>query len=347
MSTKKVLGVKKLGQQWSMENPFLFCAHHQDAYPKGNSEMGPAVFLTGRNIGSDFSGKDGFSMYHGDRVPGFPAHPHRGFETVTIVLKGLIDHFDSKGTEGRYGNGDVQWMTAGGGCQHAEMFPLINQEKDNPLELFQVWLNLPAKDKFVDEDFKMLWAEDIPVVTISDSNNKKTTVRIITGTFQGKESLNPCPSSWAYDKKNHVGIFLIHMEAEAIITLPAISETLIRNLYFYRGNGLIQIEELQTGSSNRVMLNGNEEIVITNGKVDSFLAVLEGEPILEPVVQYGPFVMNTEKEINEAMSDYRKTEFGGWPWERHDPVHERSVGRFASYPDGRIEKKKKKKMLFQ
>jgi redox-sensitive bicupin YhaK (pirin superfamily) len=339
MSTNKVLGVKKLGQQWSMESPFLFCAHHLEVYPKGNSEMGPAVSLAGRNIGSDFSGKDGFSMYHGERVPGFPAHPHRGFETVTIVLKGLIDHFDSKGTEGRYGNGDVQWMTAGGGCQHAEMFPLINQEKENPLELFQVWLNLPAKDKFVNPDYKMLWDEDIPVITISDSNNKKTSIRLIVGNFQGKESLRPCPNSWANDKKNHVGIFLIKMEAGASITLPAISESLIRNLYFYRGNGLIHIDDLQTDSSNRIMLNGNEEILITNGKEESFLAVLEGEPIEEKVVQYGPFVMNTENEIHEAISDYRKTQFGGWPWERHDQVHDRVTGRFARYADGTIEKR--------
>jgi redox-sensitive bicupin YhaK (pirin superfamily) len=125
MTKKKILDVQKSGFHWKMEDPFLFCAHHQDAFPKGNSEMGPAGSLAGRQIGSDFSGKDGFSMYHGERVPGFPAHPHRGFETVTIVLRGLVDHFDSKGSEGRYGNGDVQWMTAGEGCQHAEMFPLV------------------------------------------------------------------------------------------------------------------------------------------------------------------------------------------------------------------------------
>jgi hypothetical protein len=87
------------------------------------------------------------------------------------------------------------------------------------------------------------------------------------------------------------------------------------------------------------MLNGNEEILITNGKEESFLAVLEGEPIEEKVVQYGPFVMNTENEIHEAISDYRKTQFGGWPWERHDQVHDRETGRFARYADGTIEKR--------
>lgn len=339
MSQKIILGIQSLGPQWSMENPFLFCAHHQDAFPMGNSEMGPAVSLAGRNIGSDFSGKDGFSMYHGERVPGFPAHPHRGFETITIVLEGLIDHFDSKGNEGRYGNGDVQWMTAGSGCQHNEMFPLVNQDNPNPAELFQVWLNLPAKDKFAQPDYKMFWAEDIPVVEVVDSNNKKSKVRVIAGNFQGTESLIPCPASWAKDKKNHVSILLIRLEPEAEFYLPAVTETLNRNLYFYRGNGNLIIDNLSINASNRVKLDGNQNIIITNGEKESFLALLEGEPIQEPVVQYGPFVMNTENEIRQAISDYQKTAFGGWPWDNYDQVHERNTGRFARYADGREERR--------
>jgi len=339
MTTKKVLGIQKLEFQWTMENPYIFCAHHNDAFPKGNDEMGPAVSLAGREIGSDFSGKDGFSMYHGHKVPGFPVHPHRGFETVTIVLEGLIDHFDSKGNEGRYGKGDIQWMTAGKGCQHNEMFPLVNQDTENPLEIFQVWLNLPSKDKFAEPDYKMLWAEEVPVIEVSDLNNKKSVVRLIAGDLEGHQSLKPCPSSWANDKKNHVRILLIQMDPEATITLPAVSETLIRNLYYYRGEGQIQIENNQINSSNRVKLNGHEEIVITNGNNESFLVLLEGEPIQEPVVHYGPFVMTTKNEIRQAISDYQRTEFGGWPWGTPDQVHERNVGRFTRYSDGRIEER--------
>lgn len=100
--------------------------------------MGPAASLAGRSIGQDFAPNQPWRMYHGEHVPGFPAHPHRGFETVTIVTKGLVDHSDSLGAAGRFGFGDVQWMTAGKGVQHCEMFPLINQEQDNPLELFQI-----------------------------------------------------------------------------------------------------------------------------------------------------------------------------------------------------------------
>jgi redox-sensitive bicupin YhaK (pirin superfamily) len=128
--------------QWETADPFLFCVHHEDKFPQGNELMGPAQNpFQGRHMGDDFIIKDGFRMYHGKTVPGFPGHPHRCFETITVVRKGLVDHADSMGAAGRYGNGDVQWMTAGKGVQHSEMFPLLSQEKDNPLELFQIWLN--------------------------------------------------------------------------------------------------------------------------------------------------------------------------------------------------------------
>ena len=103
-------------------------------------------------------------MYHGSDVPGFPQHPHRGFETVTFVRRGLIDHSDSLGATARFGRGDTQWLTAGGGIVHSEMFPLVDTVEPNPTELFQIWLNLPAADKMVEPYFTMLWADDIPVV---------------------------------------------------------------------------------------------------------------------------------------------------------------------------------------
>src|SRR4029078_7101352 len=136
-------------QPWPVRDPFLFCVHHDDAYPAGNEAFGPKASLEGGEIGQDFAGKDGWRMYHGDVVPGFPAHPHRGFETVTIVRRGLIDHSDSLGATARFGGGDVQWLTAGRGIVHSEMFPLLNREAGNPLELFQIWLNLPARLELV------------------------------------------------------------------------------------------------------------------------------------------------------------------------------------------------------
>ncbi|MEI6061549.1 MAG: pirin family protein [Bacteroidota bacterium] len=337
MASKQILKIQKIGFQWEMESPFLFCAHHKDNYPEGNKEQGIAESLSGRNIGSDFSGKDGFSMYHGETVPGFPVHPHRGFETVTIILKGLVDHFDSKGSKGRYGNGDVQWLTTGSGCQHAEMFPLINQDQGNPAELFQIWLNLPAKDKFTEPAYKMLWSEDIPEIRIEGNRGGNSTVKLISGSIQGRSGLEPCPASWANDKQNHVGIFLFHMKPGAAITLPSVSDTLVRNLYFYEGAGVIKIQDEAIPSSNRVKLSGNEEISLTNGDKESFLLLLEGKPIREAVAQYGPFVMTTEQEVRDAFADFRKTEFGGWPWDRPDPVNEITAGRFARHADGTTE----------
>ncbi|HYN59579.1 MAG TPA: pirin family protein, partial [Rubrivivax sp.] len=156
------LQIEALGFPWQTIDPFLFCVYHDDAYPRGNAQFGPDAPLDGRNLGQDFAGKDGWRMYHGLKVPGFPAHPHRGFETVTIVRRGLIDHSDSLGAAARFGGGDVQWLTAGRGIVHAEMFPLLDAGAPNPLELFQIWLNLPARNKMAEPHFKMLWSQDIP-----------------------------------------------------------------------------------------------------------------------------------------------------------------------------------------
>src|SRR5450432_200713 len=179
-----VLSLTPLGFQWVTSDPFLFCVHHDDAYPAGNEKMGPTTSLAGRNLGNDFVVKDGFRMYHGEVVPGFPQHPHRGFETVTIARRGYIDHADSLGAAARFGRGDVQWLTAGGGIVHSEMFPLLDQNGPNPVELFQIWLNLPAADKLVAPHFTMLWARDIPRVTIDD-DGRKTDVTIVAGTLAG------------------------------------------------------------------------------------------------------------------------------------------------------------------
>ncbi|MDH3464095.1 MAG: pirin family protein, partial [Acidimicrobiia bacterium] len=97
-----ILDLVELGMPWSGLDPFIMTVHHRDRYPAGNDVMGPAVSLHGRQIGSDFSYRDGWSMYHGDIVPGFPQHPHRGFETVTVVRQGYVDHSDSLGATGRY-----------------------------------------------------------------------------------------------------------------------------------------------------------------------------------------------------------------------------------------------------
>ena len=177
MSTESILNVRPLGFPWATKDPFLVCVHHVDHYPRGNDRLGPdPALLSGRNIGQDFEGKDGWRMYHGDVVPGFPQHPHRGFETVTFVREGYIDHSDSLGATARFGRGDVQWLTAGAGIVHSEMFPLLNPDQPNNLELFQIWLNLPAKSKFADPYFTMFWDADVPRFKAVDAAGSHTRV---------------------------------------------------------------------------------------------------------------------------------------------------------------------------
>jgi len=332
-----ILSIKPLGFQWETADPFLFCVHHEDYFPKGNEQMGPATeFLKGRHMGDDFIIKDGFRMYHGKTVPGFPGHPHRGFETITVVRKGIVDHADSLGAAGRYGNGDVQWMTAGKGVQHSEMFPLIHADKDNTMELFQIWLNLPKKNKMVEPHFKMLWRESIPNYIHTDANQKKTTVEVIAGKLADKTAVAPPPDSWAADPKNEVAVWNIKMQVGATFTLPKASAGINRTLYFYEGNQ-IKLSGNTITKYNAVQLKSDVEVIIEGGTEETSILILQGKPINEPVMQYGPFVMNTKEEINQAFEDYHKTQFGGWPWPKYDQVHDRTKTRFAKHADGKIE----------
>lgn len=333
---KKIKNIKPLGFPWETQDPFLFCAYHRDEYPKGNEKMGPAVPLDGRNIGQDFTIKDGWRMYHGSKIPGFPFHPHRGFETITINKEGFVDHTDSLGAAGRFGAGDVQWMTAGKGVQHSEMFPLVKENEGNPLEIFQIWLNLPKANKMVEPHFKMLWAEDIPLIVEEDSKGNKTEINLIAGKLGEVSALSPTPDSWAADPNNAVMVLTMKMEANATYVLPASEKDVNRTLYFYKGNKL-NIEGEQVSENHLINVVSNEDLEIKNGPEEAYLLVLQGRPINEPIAQYGPFVMNTQMEIQQALQDFQQTQFGGWPWPETEQAHPRDKGRFALHADGKEE----------
>ena len=333
----KILKIEALGFPWKTQDPFLFCAYHRDEYPKGNSQMGvDSDLLKGRNVGQDFSVNENWRMYHGSSIPGFPYHPHRGFETITINKEGVVDHTDSLGAAGRFMAGDVQWMTAGKGVQHSEMFPLLNENKDNPLEIFQVWLNLPSYSKMVEPHFKMLWNEDIPVIKHKDPVNKVTTVEVIAGQINSVKSLDSTPNSWAARTENAVGVYTVKMEANAEWTLPKTSSNANRSIFFYKGE-TIEIEGIKINSKQTIEALAGEDILIKNGASDSYFLILEGNPIGEPVVQHGPFVMNTQEEIRETMKAFGKTQFGGWPWKQREVAHPRDKGRFALHSNGKEE----------
>lgn len=292
--------------------------------------------LQGRNVGQDFVIKDGWRMYHGVTIPGFPYHPHRGFETITINKEGVVDHSDSLGAAGRFMGGDVQWMTAGKGIQHSEMFPLLNEDAGNPLEIFQIWLNLPKASKMVEPHFKMLWKEDLPVIHYKDANGKVTTIDVIAGAINDIKSLPSTPDSWAANPENAVGVYTVKMDAGAEWALPQTSPQASRTIFFYEGD-TVTIENETIRSSHIIEAVPDEEVKIVNGSSESRFLILEGKPINEPVVQHGPFVMNTQEEIRETMKEYGKTQFGGWPWPEREVVHPKDKGRFALHGNGQEE----------
>lgn len=327
-----------LGNQWPTIDPFLFVAHHRDAYPAGTEAMTPDAPLTGRPIGQDFGDIDGWNMYHGSTVPGFPQHPHRGFETITYARHGLTDHADSLGATARFGRGDVQWMTAGSGIVHAEMFPLLNQDQQNRLELFQIWLNLPRVDKMVAPYFTMLWSETIPRIVETNADGAVAEITVIAGALPGAIPATPPPNSWA-SREGAVALWHVVLEPGATWTVPAAGDDVARVLYAFSGSTLRIGDDpaVEVSAGTGAAVDAAQNALLTAGPEGVEVMIMQGRPIAEPVARYGPFVMNTHAEIEEAFADYRRTQFGGWPWSSDDPVHPRDAGRFAVHPDGRRE----------
>ena len=310
-----------------LQDPFIFTAHHLDYFPRGNADLGPLE-------GAQAAGP--YNMYYSKTgVPGFPAHPHTGFETITIVDSGMVDHFDSLGSCGRYGHVDVQWLSTGHGVQHAEMFPLLSQEHDNPLELFQIWFNSSPAQKQAPAAYKMMWAEKIPHVHHQDSQGKHSDVRIISGQLNGVAAIERPVNSWAHAPEHKVNIFMLTMQAGASITLPATSASSVRFGYFYRGDELLVAGE-PVAERYLLELRPDTDIHLQAGQTEARIMWLEGEPIGEPVAMRGPFVLNTEQELDEAFARFRATQFGGWPWEHTAPVFTREQERFASYEHGKV-----------
>jgi redox-sensitive bicupin YhaK (pirin superfamily) len=327
-----IVSVGPLGFPWPARDPFITCVYHVDGYPAGNERLGPAASLDGRELGQDFEGRDGWRMYHGHDVPGFPPHPHRGFETVTVVRRGFIDHTDSVGAAARYGQGDVQWLTAGGGVVHAEMFPLLDRTGPNPLELFQIWLNLPRAKKLAQPGFAMFWRETIPSVRAAGA-----TITLVAGPLGDTRPPAPPADSWAADPRAEVAIWTIALDAGARWTLPAASPGLNRTLYFFSGPSL-RVDGQELSGAREIVLRSDRQVPLEAGGVPVELLLLQGRPIAEPVVAYGPFVMTTREEVQQAFADYQRTQFGGWPWPSGEPVHAPTEGRFARHVDGRLER---------
>jgi redox-sensitive bicupin YhaK (pirin superfamily) len=222
----------------------------------------------------------------------------------------------------------VQWLTAGKGIVHSEMFPLLDEHGPNRVELFQIWLNLPAANKMVEPYFTMLWGDDLPHHVVRDTDGRGTDITVIAGELGGLRPPHPPPDSWASQPGSDVAIWHVVAEPGAQWSLPpAASPETVRTVYVFEGS--VRIDDREISAPTGVVLRVDESVEIAAGASGAEALVLQGRPIGEPVAQYGPFVMNDEAGIEQAFADYRATGFGGWPWPVDDPVHSRDAGRFA------------------
>lgn len=324
MQNNLIYNITPIEFRLDLKDPFIFTAHHVDHFPAGNSEMGPQLH-------SEREGQ--YQMYYGDVVPGFPEHPHTGFETITLVEQGVVDHFDSLGNGGRYAAGDVQWLSTGNGIEHCEMFPLIHEDQENPFELFQIWFNSSPEQKKQDPAYKMMWREYMPHATVQDAEQRQTDIRVVSGYFKDVAAISRPVHSWAAADENRVNIYMMTLAPHAEITMPATTASSNRFAYFYQGSTL-EIAGKSIDFRHLVELKSDSEIQLKAGDQEARILWLEGEPIGAPFAMRGPFVLNSDDELNDAFRRYRATHFGDWPWSSSAPVFKREQVRFASYEGG-------------
>ena len=237
-----------------------------------------------------------FDFGPSDHLRGVDVHPHKGFETVTIAYKGSVAHHDSTGNSGVINPGDVQWMTAGAGILHKEYHEKEFSKKGGPFEMIQLWVNLPAKNKLAKPQYQAITADQMGKVTLADNNG---TVNVIAGLFN--EHKGPATTF------TPVNMFDIRLKKGGTLTteIPVTHNTVLLVV-----DGEITVNGEKAGRHDFVLFkNEGEEINISAGK-DSVVLLLSGEPINEPIAQYGPFVMNTHRELQEAFQEFQSGKFG-------------------------------------
>lgn len=229
-----------------------------------------------------------------DYVAGFPAHPHRGFETVTYILDGHMLHEDHLGNRGDLKAGAVQWMTAGRGIVHSEM----PQQTHGRMRGFQLWINLPAKEKMKPASYRDLNPAEIPVVALPGGGQAK----VIAGTLAADGKTTPGP---IHGLSTDPLYFDVALPAGAAFTHPVENDY---NVLLYTFEGSIGVGSSSVAAQTAVALSPGNEIAFTAGPQGARVLVLAGRPLREPIVQYGPFVMNTREEIEQAIRDYQSGE---------------------------------------
>ncbi|CAI3788751.1 hypothetical protein AHFPHNDE_02428 [Pseudomonas sp. MM227] len=251
-------------------DPFLFLNHHgPQTYPPNNQGLP------------------------------FGPHPHRGFETVTFILKGELSHLDSGGHESIIGAGGVQWMTAGSGLVHAELSPQSFKREGGPLEILQLWVNLPGRLKMTPPAYVGLQGADIPTIT-----EPLAEVRLISGDY-----VSPGHGARRGPIESLTGLCLmtVHLQPGARLSLPA---PLGENVFLYVVDGEAEIAGASLQCHHLVKLSDTHDTVTVDATGPATLLYGHGAPLGEPVASYGPFVMNTREEIQQAFADYQEGKFG-------------------------------------
>lgn len=227
---------------------------------------------------------------------GVDVHPHKGFETVTIAYQGSVAHHDSSGNSGVIHPGDVQWMTAGAGILHKEYHETNFSKAGGPFEMVQLWVNLPKKDKLTAPKYQALEAAKMNKVTLPENGGY---VNVIAGSLNGmKGSASTFTPINVYDVK-------LNAKGNLEFETPENHNTFILVI-----NGKVEINGETADTHQFVIFKNEGESISIKAETDSVLLVLSGEPIDEPIAQYGPFVMNTQEELQEAFQEYQSGKFG-------------------------------------
>ena len=280
---KKVLGVYGNPRGHWVGNGFpvrsLF------TYDQMGAQISPFLLL-------DYAGPYDFAP--GNEARGVGTHPHRGFETVTIVYQGELEHRDSTGAGGTIGAGDVQWMTAGAGILHEEFHTQAFVKAGGTLEMVQLWVNLPAKDKMTTPGYQTLLKQDIPRITCPEGD-----VRVIAGEFNQQQG--------AARTFSPVNVWDIAIKAQTSWRLP-VPEGHTTIVVVLKGS--IEISEQKVSEGHCAVMAQDSADVLVHTEQGATVLLLSGEPLNEPIVGYGPFVMNTQEQIREAMLDYQSGGFG-------------------------------------
>lgn len=324
----KILKVQDAIMHWDCEDPFIFTSHHYDLYPEGNVQQAPPLEeINRRSLGHDYDKVFGYRMYDGKVSPGFPIHPHWGYETFSVASQGYVDHFDNMGNQGRYGYGDMQWVSAGSFYVHNEMYPLAFTDRENPVLLTQIHLNLPIKDKDTPNEVRTVWLEDIPVV-----KGEGYEISVYCGHFADTDGVPANPVSWAADPSHHVKIAMIRMEPGATVDISP-TEAVHRNIYLTEGRATVDGQEFP--GNTRLKIDPKEGISVTMGDSASEIWVLEGDPIGEKQTSFGPVVKGKFKEVRRDNQYIREHIMDGWCWDYVNQKQDLGTERFFMDGDGK------------